>query len=80
MSKFTLIPFSGAGESGKSTVLKQMRLIHAAGFRSSEREGFRVAIFLNVFTTMQAILESMDMLNLEIKDPLLVVSDLNCNS
>lgn len=59
----------GAGESGKSTVLKQMRLIHASGFKSSEREGFRVVVFFNVFTTMQTLLEALELMNLQITDP-----------
>ncbi|PKY50724.1 hypothetical protein RhiirA4_546126 [Rhizophagus irregularis] len=34
--------FKGAGESGKSTILKQMKLIHAAGFSSVEKETYTV--------------------------------------
>lgn len=63
----------GAGESGKSTVLKQMRLIHASGFKSSEREGFRIVVFFNIFTTMQTILEALDSFNLQLTDPVLIV-------
>lgn len=61
----------GAGESGKSTVLKQMRLIHASGFKESEREGFRIVVFLNIFTTMQTLLEAVDILNLKLTNPIL---------
>jgi guanine nucleotide-binding protein G(i) subunit alpha len=36
----------GAGESGKSTILKQMKLIHEGGYSRDERESFReVRIF-----------------------------------
>jgi guanine nucleotide-binding protein G(i) subunit alpha len=36
----------GAGESGKSTILKQMKLIHEGGYSRDERESFReVSIF-----------------------------------
>jgi guanine nucleotide-binding protein G(i) subunit alpha len=31
----------GAGESGKSTILKQMKLIHEGGYSRDERESFR---------------------------------------
>ncbi|CAO3684233.1 unnamed protein product [Umbelopsis vinacea] len=55
----------GAGESGKSTVLKQMRLIHAAGFSASEKEAYRTVVFENVLTSMQAMLEAMDILRIE---------------
>lgn len=60
----------GAGESGKSTVLKQMRLIHASGFKASEREGFRIVVFFNVFSTIQTLLEALEVLNLELTDPI----------
>lgn len=48
-----------------------MRLIHASGFKASEREGFRVIVFLNVFTTMQTLLEALEILNLPLDDPVL---------
>lgn len=54
-------------------MLKQMRLIHASGFKSSEREGFRIVVFFNVFTTMQTILEALELLNLKITDPTVLV-------
>ncbi|KAK4508942.1 uncharacterized protein ATC70_013215 [Mucor velutinosus] len=54
----------GAGDSGKSTIIKQMKLIHACGFSRIERENFRVMIFTNLLGSMQALLESMALLNL----------------
>ncbi|XP_029945300.1 guanine nucleotide-binding protein subunit alpha-13b [Salarias fasciatus] len=38
----------GAGESGKSTFLKQMRIIHGEDFDHKAREEFRATIFSNV--------------------------------
>lgn len=63
----------GAGESGKSTVLKQMRLLHAAGFSASERESYRVIVFSNIFSIMQTLLEITQQLDLEIHDKQLQV-------
>lgn len=51
-----------------------MRLIHACGFKASEREGFRVVVFLNVFNTIQTLLEALDSLDLQLADPSLRVS------
>lgn len=38
----------GAGESGKSTFLKQMRIIHGQDFDQQAREEFRAIIYSNV--------------------------------
>lgn len=38
----------GAGESGKSTFLKQMRIIHGEDFDQQAREEFRAIIYSNV--------------------------------
>ena len=50
---------------GKSTVIKQMRLIHASGFSEIERENFRAMIFTNILGSMQALLEGMHHLKLK---------------
>ncbi|GAA5816427.1 hypothetical protein MFLAVUS_009956 [Mucor flavus] len=57
----------GNGESGKSTVIKQMRLIHASGFDSSERESFRVIVFANITVAMQILLEIIEQLNIPLQ-------------
>ncbi|KAG0173798.1 hypothetical protein DFQ28_008122 [Apophysomyces sp. BC1034] len=62
----------GAGESGKSTVLKQMRLIHAAGFDAAERESFRIIVLSNITNTMQTLLDAMDQLEIPLADPSLI--------
>ncbi|KAI9313591.1 putative Gpa2-guanine nucleotide-binding protein alpha-2 subunit [Dichotomocladium elegans] len=62
----------GAGESGKSTVLKQMRLLHAAGFDAQEREGYRMIVFSNVFSIMQTLLEIVQQLKISPGDPMLL--------
>lgn len=49
----------GAGESGKSTFLKQMRIIHGQDFDQRAKEDFRATIYSNVIkgkTTPKAIL------------------------
>ncbi|KAF9050580.1 G protein alpha-subunit [Panaeolus papilionaceus] len=56
----------GAGESGKSTVLKQMKLIHHGGYNDSERESYKEIIFSNTVQSMRAILEAMPQLDLSL--------------
>ncbi|KAG2233323.1 hypothetical protein INT48_007759 [Thamnidium elegans] len=57
----------GNGESGKSTVIKQMRLIHASGFDAGERESFRVIVFSNITVAMQILLEIIEQLNIPLQ-------------
>ncbi|KAJ7232691.1 G-protein alpha subunit-domain-containing protein [Mycena rebaudengoi] len=42
----------GAGKSGKSTVLKQMKLIHLDGYNNQERDAYKEIIFSNTIQTM----------------------------
>lgn len=51
MAKF----FTGAGEAGKSTLLKQMRVIYAEGFSPTERNETRLVIFSNIITAFRMI-------------------------
>ncbi|KAF7359644.1 Heterotrimeric G-protein alpha subunit, GPA3-like protein [Mycena venus] len=45
----------GPGESGKSTIVKQMRLIHQAGFNERERAEYRSTIYRNVLDSAVAL-------------------------
>ena len=47
----------GAGESGKSTILKQMKVIHEGGFNRAERLSFRFAIHSNILDSAQRLCE-----------------------
>jgi hypothetical protein len=49
----------GAGESGKSTILKQMKLLYASGFSMAERKGYRRIIFSNILNSLRVVLEAM---------------------
>lgn len=52
-----------------------MRLIHASGFKTSEREGFRIVVFFNIFQTIQTLLEALETSNLHFTDdPFMLVS------
>ena len=57
--------FLGAGESGKSTILKQMRLIYAEGFHLEERKEIRQVIFSNMIVAFKIIAEEMRELGVE---------------
>ncbi|RIB18409.1 hypothetical protein C2G38_1933353, partial [Gigaspora rosea] len=46
-------------ESDRSTIFKQIRLIHALGFNSAKREMYRSIVFLNIIDSMNLIFEIM---------------------
>jgi len=49
----------GAGESGKSTIIKQMRIIHSNGFQEDEKVQTRAVIFSNVIVACKVLMEIM---------------------
>ncbi|PAV86102.1 hypothetical protein WR25_24429 [Diploscapter pachys] len=54
----------GAGESGKSTILKQMKIIHDNGFTQDEAEEKRNVVYANTVQAMGALLDGMNKLKL----------------
>ncbi|KAK3116335.1 hypothetical protein LTR53_003412 [Teratosphaeriaceae sp. CCFEE 6253] len=60
MQKEVKLLLLGAGESGKSTVLKQMRLIHTKGFQLPERKQWKVTIFQNLLHAFQVVFGAME--------------------
>ncbi|KAM8828323.1 guanine nucleotide-binding protein subunit alpha-14-like [Spinachia spinachia] len=58
----------GTGESGKSTFIKQMRLIHGAGYSEADRKGFDRLVFQNIVTAIQALMHAMMALRVDYVD------------
>ncbi|KAL7669445.1 hypothetical protein ACOME3_010100 [Neoechinorhynchus agilis] len=50
----------GSGESGKSTIVKQMQILHKQGFSDDERRRKLADIHRNVLDAMNSILKAMD--------------------
>jgi len=46
----------GAGQSGKSTLAKQMKLIHLGGFSGEERDSFLEIVWANIRASVRALL------------------------
>lgn len=61
----------GAGESGKSTIVKQMQIIHKDGFSDEDKNQGKPIIFENVLSSMKVILAAMDTLKekISLQDP-----------
>ncbi|XP_037339983.2 guanine nucleotide-binding protein subunit alpha-14-like [Pungitius pungitius] len=58
----------GTGESGKSTFIKQMRIIHGAGYSDADRKGFTRLVFQNTVTAIQALIDAMRSLRIDYVD------------
>ena len=60
---------TGTGESGKSTFIKQMRIIHGAGYSDEDKRGFIKLVYQNIFMAMQSMIKAMEMLKINYGDP-----------
>ncbi|XP_074474293.1 guanine nucleotide-binding protein subunit alpha-14-like [Sebastes fasciatus] len=58
----------GTGESGKSTFIKQMRIIHGNGYSEVDRKGFTRLVFQNIITAIQALIHAMKTLQIDYID------------
>ncbi|XP_020507179.1 guanine nucleotide-binding protein G(q) subunit alpha [Labrus bergylta] len=58
----------GTGESGKSTFIKQMRIIHGRGYSDEDKRSFTRLVYQNIFTAMQAMIQAMGTLQIPYKN------------
>lgn len=58
----------GAGESGKSTFVKQMKIIHGDGYTQEELQGYKPTIVDNLVQSMGAVLEGMGNMRINLGD------------
>ncbi|KPP66184.1 guanine nucleotide-binding protein G(o) subunit alpha-like, partial [Scleropages formosus] len=56
----------GAAESGKSTLVKQMKIIHSHGFTKQELLSFKPAVLDNLLTSMKFVLHGMGILRINL--------------
>uniref|UniRef100_A0A3B3TKP0 Guanine nucleotide binding protein (G protein), alpha 15 (Gq class), tandem duplicate 2 n=1 Tax=Poecilia latipinna TaxID=48699 RepID=A0A3B3TKP0_9TELE len=59
----------GTGESGKTTFLRQMKIIHGRGFSEEERKSFAKCIYQNIFTAIKAMTGAMNTLRIPYTSP-----------
>ena len=59
--KFLLL---GAGESGKSTIFKQLRIVHGRGYNKEDCIKYRPIIHSNTVDSLFAILKAMEKLKI----------------
>jgi guanine nucleotide-binding protein subunit alpha len=58
-------PYLGSRESGKSTIVKQMKIIHQDGFSPSELAEYRPVVYENILDSAQQVVISMKKIGLE---------------
>nr|CAD7442207.1 unnamed protein product [Timema bartmani] len=58
---------TGAGESGKSTLVKQMKIIHSDGFTKEELRSFRPTVMDNLLSSMKYVLTGMGLLRINLQ-------------
>ncbi|KAL7862923.1 hypothetical protein SRHO_G00119070 [Serrasalmus rhombeus] len=59
----------GAGESGKSTIVKQMKIIHEAGYSEEECKQYKAVVYSNTIQSIIAIIRAMGRLKIDFSDP-----------
>lgn len=60
----------GAGESGKSTIVKQMKIIHESGYSTEECLQYRPVVHSNTIQSLMTIIKSMGQLKINFSDPM----------
>ena len=56
----------GAGETGKSTIVKQMKIIHGDGYSIDELNDFKTVIHNNLLTSMVEVIKATEKLNIQL--------------
>uniref|UniRef100_A0A3P8WAH2 Guanine nucleotide-binding protein subunit alpha n=2 Tax=Cynoglossus semilaevis TaxID=244447 RepID=A0A3P8WAH2_CYNSE len=65
----TLLHSPGTGESGKSTFIKQMRIIHGGGYTAEDKMSYVKLVYQNIYTSIQSMVRAMEALNIAFSDP-----------
>jgi hypothetical protein len=60
--------FLGAGESGKSTVAKQMKILHTGGFTPEELTSYRPVVFNNTISSMKSLVSACEKLGISTEE------------
>merc|ERR1711931_390774 len=68
-SKTVKLLLLGAGESGKSTIVKQMKILHQGGYTKEEQLEFKAIIYGNILQSALAIIRGMEMLSIDFGAP-----------
>jgi guanine nucleotide-binding protein G(i) subunit alpha len=65
MGRLTDVWHLGSGESGKSTIVKQMKIIHLKGYSEEELHNYRPTVFKNLIECAKAVVNAMQQFEIE---------------
>lgn len=68
LTRRSVCVFAGAGESGKSTVLKQMKLIYTQGFSKNEKLEWKPVVYNNIIQSFRVIFDAMNELGIQFEN------------
>lgn len=54
----------GTGESGKSTFIKQMRILHGSGYSEEDKRKFIPVIYKNIYMAMTSMIKAMELFDI----------------
>jgi uncharacterized membrane protein len=60
--------FLGAGETGKTTFIKQMRIIHGDEYKDDEKRSFTKLVYQNTISAMQSLIKAMETMKIQYED------------
>ena len=69
MARETKLLLLGAGESGKSTLAKQIKIIHLQGYTEEEVMLFVPIIYSNIVNSVRSICDGLKKLKIPVEDP-----------
>lgn len=58
----------GSGESGKSTIVKQMKIIHQNGYSTDELETWRPTVYKNLIECAQVLVNGLEKFDYKFKE------------
>jgi len=68
MEKQIILLLLGAGDSGKSTIFKQIRIIHLEGFDEEERLTYKLAVIGNLINSIQCLIRGAASLDIPLEE------------
>ena len=67
-SKDVKLLLLGAGECGKSTILKQMKIINMDGYTKEDFEQYKEIVYSNTVQSLGSIIRALEVLNISYAD------------